>query len=49
MKVSLSKEDASLTFIYTTPDYLNKEDKDKLMLQLRKEAIVLRWIDGKFR
>lgn len=49
MKASLSKDDTSLTFIYTTPDYLNKEDKDKLMLQLRKEAIVLRWIDGKFR
>jgi hypothetical protein len=49
MKASLSKDDTSLTFIYTTPDYLNKEDKDKLMLQLRKEAIVLRWTEGIFR
>ena len=31
MKASLSKEDASLTFIYTTPDYLNKEDKKQML------------------
>lgn len=49
MKASLSKEDASLTFIYTTPDYLNAEDKEKLLPYLRKEPIVLRWQDGKFR
>ncbi len=48
MKASLSKEDDSLTFIYTTPDYLNKEDKEKLLPYLRKEAIVLRWSDGRF-
>ena len=49
MKASLSKDDVSLTFIYTTPDYLNKEDKEKLLLQLRKEPVVLRWQDGKFK
>lgn len=49
MKASLSKDDASLTFIYTTPDYLNKEDKEKLLPLLRKEPVVLRWQDGKFR
>lgn len=49
MKASLSKDDTSLAFIYTTPDYLNKEDKENLMLQLRKEAVIFRWIDGKFR
>ena len=32
MKASLSKDDTSLTFIYTTPDYLNKEDKEKLLV-----------------
>ena len=49
MKASLSKDDASLTFIYTTPDYLNKEDKEKLLPYLRKEPIVLQWQNGKFR
>ena len=49
MKVSLSQDDASLTYIYSTPDYLNKEDREKLLPHLRKEPIVLRWQDGKFR
>ena len=49
MKASLSKNDASLTFIYTTPEYMNKEDKEKLLPSLRKEPIVLQWQDGKFR
>lgn len=49
MKASLSKNDASITFIYTTPDYLNKEDREKLLPYLRKEPIVLKWQEGKFR
>ena len=49
MKVSLSKDDASLSYLYTTPDYLNQEDKEKLLLHLRKEPLVLQWKDGKFR
>ena len=49
MKVSLSKDDTSLTYIYSTPDYLNEEDRGKLLPHLRKEPIVLRWQDGKFR
>ena len=49
VKVSLSQDDASLTFIYTTPDYLNKDDREKLLPYLRKEPIVLKWQDGKFR
>ena len=49
MKASLSKDDASLTFIYTTPEYMNKDDKEKLLPYLRKEPIVLQWQDGKFR
>ena len=49
MKASLSKDDASLAFIYTTPEYMNKEDKEKLLPGLRKEPIVLQWQDGKFR
>ena len=49
MKVSLSKDVPTLTFIYTTPDYLNQEDKEKLLPHLRKEPVVLEWKDGKFR
>lgn len=49
LKASLSKDDASLTFVYTTPDYLNKEDREKLLPCLRKEPIVLQWGEGKFR
>ena len=49
VKASLSKDDASLTFIYATPDYLNKEDKEKLLPYLRKEPVVLKWQEGKFR
>ena len=49
MKAQLSKEDTSLTFTYTTPDYLNEEDREKLSPHLRKGPIVLRWSEGKFR
>ena len=49
MKAQLSKEDTSLTFTYTTPDYLNEEDREKLLPHLRKEPIVFRWSEGKFR
>ena len=49
MKASLSKDATSLTFIYTTPEYMNKEDKEKLLPYLKKEPIVLQWQDGKFR
>ena len=49
MKASLSKDTPTLTFIYTTPDYLNQEDKEKLLPRLRKEPVVLEWKDGQFR
>ena len=49
MKASLSKDDASLTYQYTTPDYLNKEDCEKLLPLLKKEPMVLRWSEGRFR
>lgn len=48
MKAVLSKDDSSLSFIYTTPDYLNQEDREKLSPYLRKGAVVYRWKDGKF-
>lgn len=48
MKAQLSKDNLSLTFVYTTPDYLNKEDREKLLPHLRKDPIVLRWSEGRF-
>lgn len=48
MKAVLSKDDSSLSIIYTTPEYLNQEDREKLSPYLRKEAVVYRWKDGKF-
>lgn len=49
MKIMLSKDDDSLAFVYTTPDYLNKEDREKLLFYLRKEPVIYQWKDGKFR
>ena len=49
MKASLSKDNASLTFIYTTPDYLNKEDKEKMSRHLNQTPVAFQWKDGKFR
>ena len=48
MKAQLSKDDHSLTFIYTTPEYLNEEDREKLLIHLRKDPIVFRWNKGRF-
>ena len=49
VKASLSKDDASLTLVYTTPDYLNKEDREELLPYLRKEPVVYQWDGGQFR
>ena len=49
LKASLSKDDESISFIYSTPDYLNQEDKEKLLPYLRKAPLVFQWKDGKFR
>lgn len=48
MKASLSPDEATLSFEYTTPKYLNSEDREKLQLFLRKEPVVLRWKNGRF-
>lgn len=48
MKMQLSPKDDSLTFIYTTPDYLNKEDREKLQPYLRKEPVIYQWKAGRF-
>ena len=48
MKAVLSKDDTSLSFQHTTPGYLSREDREKLLPYLRKETVVLQWKNGKF-
>lgn len=48
MQASLSEEAPVLSFTYTTPDYLNKEDGDKLKAYMRKTPIVYEWRDKRF-
>ena len=49
MKASLSADNASLSIWYTTPDYLNQEDREKLLPYLRKEPMILQWESGRFK
>lgn len=49
VKASLSKDAPTLTFIYTTPDYLNQEDKEKMSRHLNQNPVVFEWKDGQFR
>lgn len=49
-KATLSSKDRTLTFVYTTPDYLDKESAAELRKFLRKDAaIVYRWEGGMFK
>lgn len=50
LKATLSAQEPTLTFIYTTPDYLDKESAATLRNYLRKDAaIVYRWEEGMFK
>ncbi len=49
MKATLSPDAATLTLIYTTPDYMNKEDRELLLPYLKKEGVKYEWRDGRFR
>lgn len=47
IKASLSEKDTDIRFEYTTPDYLNKEDKIKIKSYL-KSFLVYHWTGGKY-
>ncbi|WP_294592230.1 DUF3256 family protein [uncultured Bacteroides sp.] len=47
MKADLSSKDATLTFTFTTPDYMEKEAADKLKPFIRR-PITFVWKEGKF-
>ena len=48
VKYSLSVERPILEAEYTTPGYLNEEDRKELLKYLRKEPLVLEWKNGRF-
>ena len=48
MKASLSADDTSLTWEYTTPLTLHKDDREKLIPLLRKEPLIMQWVEGRF-
>lgn len=47
VKADLSAQNATLTFSFTTPDYMEKEAAEKLKPFLRRPVIYV-WKDGKF-
>lgn len=48
VKYSLSVERPILEAEYTTPGYLNEEDRKELLKYLRKEPLILEWKNGRF-
>ena len=48
VKYSLSVERPILEAEYTTPGYLNEEDRKELLKYLRKGPLVLEWKNGRF-
>lgn len=48
VKAVLSEEKPAISFFYTTPDYLSKEDREKLAAYIRKEPVVYEWKEGKY-
>lgn len=48
MKASLSADDSSLTWEYTTPLTLHKDDRERLIPLLRKELLTMQWVEGRF-
>ena len=48
LKLSLSPEQAVLKAEYTTPLYLNEEEREKALPFIRKEPLLLEWGNGRF-
>lgn len=48
LKAELSEDENSLRFIYTTPDYLDKETADELTPYLIKTPLLYEWKEGRF-
>lgn len=48
LKAELSAECPVISFVYSTPDYMDKETADKLMPYLLSRPVCYEWKDGKF-
>ena len=43
VKATLSEDKPIISFTYTTPDYLAKTEREKLVVYIRKEPVVYEW------
>lgn len=48
IRYQLDADDRTLTAIYTTPDYLNKQDRDKVSPFLKENPKKYQWKSGRF-
>ena len=48
VKATLSEDKPIISFTYTTPDYLAKTEREKLVVYIRKEPVVYEWKGGKY-
>ena len=48
LKAVLSEKDTSLSFVYTTPDYLDKETLKEIKPYLVAEPLKYVWQNGRF-
>lgn len=48
IKANLSATDNTLSFTYTTPEYMNREDREKIKAYLRKTPLTYIWKDKHF-
>ncbi len=48
MKIILNPEEDSLTFTYTTPDYVRKETAERLLKYIRNISLPYTWKKGRF-
>ena len=49
LKASLSEKGKTLSFVYTTPEYMDKENSDRLTSCLNMKQLEYEWRDGKFQ
>lgn len=49
VKAALAEDKPVITFVYFTPDYLAKGEREKLAPYIKKEPVVYEWKEGKFR
>lgn len=48
VKASLSADKSELSFVYTTPQYMSKEDQEKIQAYIKKEPVIYEWKEGRF-